>query len=281
MQQHHYNEEQMRRNLYEAVLRMQQQNQPQTFQNIILAPPQPQPPMAMIPYQPPQPPPPPPPGAGAIALLPVPVPRPAPTIKPPSILKQRSSSRDPYDKAGKNNKTARVAPWNSGVINPPSLPPLPTPVLLAPIPLPQTPGTGSILPAIPAGNAPVPLPPLSFPRGRAARSLATQSTRYPSTEAGEGRRSSRSRSTETRAATVVLDSVSTAKPRVTRPRPIAKARGTRVKVDGPVETISFQQPPDEPPGAPLGSTQTANEEDSSSSTQKSTSRSHRRCCYCS
>ena len=102
-QQHHYNEEQMRRNLYEAVLRMQQQNQLQTFQNIILhmAPPQPQPPMAMIPYQPPQPPPTPPPGAGAIALLPVPVPRPAPTIKPPFILKQRSSSRDPYDKAGK------------------------------------------------------------------------------------------------------------------------------------------------------------------------------------
>ena len=109
MEQHRINEEQMRRIVYETVLhQMQQQHQQQAQippQVILHMVPPPQPPMiAMMRFHPPGPPPPPP-GAGAIAL-PVLVPKPAPTIKPPAIIRQqqrqRSSSRDPYDKARKS-----------------------------------------------------------------------------------------------------------------------------------------------------------------------------------
>jgi hypothetical protein len=244
MQQQNIGVERMQQGLYNTI--MQQQRQAQNIPPQIILHMAPPPPMTIMSYQPPGPPPPPP-AAGAIAI-PVPVPRPAPTIKPEAIIRQQQRELDSYDRSRKAEKP-RVAPWNSGIANPPTLPPpkaAPPSVLPAPIPIPETP-TG-ILPIIPT-NAPLPTPPLSFPRGRAPRSLASASTRAPSTRAPSSRARDRSRSVESRATTVAGDSLLTPANLATldqtdsvikpRAKSVAKSKPKvkRVNLDGPVEVI--------------------------------------------
>ena len=247
MQQNQIGHEQMQQALYDTI-RQQQQAQasvpPQVIMHMI---PQAPPPMIIMPVQPP-PGPPPPPAAGAFAIpvvprpapilkpefivkapLPVPTPVPAPTIQPEEVIRRQQRELDSYNRKLKPPGAARVAPWNSGIANPPALPKaepraIPTlpPPIAAPLVLPEAPtvapGAPVVLPTdVP--QAPLPAAPV-FPRGRAPRSLAAQSTRYAPTERTRdesfdtGRSRSRSAGPTLRAR----------EPRVIRPKPLAKAK---------------------------------------------------------
>jgi hypothetical protein len=269
MQQQNIGHERMQQGLYNTIMQ-QQRAQASIPPQIILhmAPP---PPMAMMPFQPPGGPPPPPPAAGAIAI-PVPVPRPAPlvkpefivkapmpvptpTIQPEKVIRRQQRELDSYNKSRKDDKPARVAPWNSGIANPPTLPPpkATPPIAAPPSVLPPEAPTAGILPTIPT-PAPLPTPPLSFPRGRAPRSLASASTRAPSTRAPSSRARDRSRSVETNATTVAPAPVDPSANPLTPAnlaildkqtgsgRAKSKAKVKKVNLDGGVEVIPIPKP---------------------------------------
>ena len=228
------------------------------------------PPMAIMPFQPP-PGPPPPPAAGAIAI-PVPVPRPAPLLKPEFIVKapmptpaptiqpervirsktdefirKQQKELDEYNRARKADKPNRVAPWNSGIANPPTLPP----PIAAPAVLPEAPTAPGAAVVLPTAAPPAPLPaaPVVRGRARAPRSIAAQSTRYAPTE---GTREESVDTTRSRSRSVVRTARA---PRVIRPKPLAKAKKETsamsiltpqaIAVDRKPKQVSFKKPEEE------------------------------------
>lgn len=284
MQQNQIGHEQMQQGLYNTIL--QQQKAASNPQVILHMLPQ-APPMAIMPFQPP-PGPPPPPGAGAIAIpvvprpapllkpefiVKAPVPTPAPTIQPERIIRNQTDEiirkqqreLDSYSRAQKNNKPNRVAPWNSGVVNPPTMPPpkaapKAAPPIAAPAVLPEAPATAPGAPVVvPTVAPPAPLPAAPVVRGRAPRSLASASTRAPSTRAPSARTRDRSRSVETTAPPPPLPS-SPDPPgnppgnpltpanlaildKQTGSKPKAKAKGKKkVNLDGGIEIITIPKP---------------------------------------
>ena len=278
MQQNQIGHERMQQGLYNTILQQQKaqaNNPPQVILHML---PQAPPPLAIMPFQPP-PGPPPPPAAGAIAIpvvprpapllkpefiVKAPMPTPAPTIQPEKIIRNQTDEvirkqqkeLDEYNRARKNNKPNRVAPWNSGVVNPPTLPPpKAAPPIAAPAVLPEAPATAPgaapvVIPAVAPPPAPLPAAPV---RGRAPRSLASASTRAPTTRAPSSRARDRSRSVETTAPPPPLPSSPDppANPpgnpltpanlaildKQTGSKPKAKAKKKKVNLDGGVEVI--------------------------------------------
>ena len=271
MQQNQIGHERMQQGLYNTIMQQQKAQASIPPQIVLHMVPQ-APPMAIMPFQPP-PGPPPPPAAGAIAIpvvprpapllkpefiVKAPMPTPAPTIQPEKVIRNQTEEvirkqqreLDSYNRAQKADKPARVAPWNSGIANPPTLPP----PIAAPAVRPEAPtapGAAAVLPTA-APLAPLPAAPV-FPRGRAPRSLASASTRAPTTRAPSSRARDRSRSVETNATTAPLP----ISPGITDPsatpltpanlaildkqtgsKPKAKARGKKkVNLNGGVEVI--------------------------------------------
>jgi hypothetical protein len=266
MQQNQIGHERMQQGLYNTIMQ-QQKAQASIPPQIVLhmAPP---PPMAIMPFQPP-PGPPPPPAAGAIAIpvmprpapllkpefiVKAPMPTPAPTIQPEKVIRNQTEEvirkqqreLDSYNRTRKADKPNRVAPWNSGIANPPTLPPpIATPAVLPEAP--TAPGAAVVLPTD-APPAPLPAAPL---RGRvqqrAPRSIAAQSTRYAPTE---GTREESVDTTRSRSRSVVRTARA---PRVIRPKPLAKAKKAAmsiltpqaIAVDRKPKQVSFKKPEEE------------------------------------
>ena len=265
MQQNQIGHERMQQGLYNTIMQQQKAQASIPPQIVLHMVPQAH---AIMPFQPP-PGPPPPPAAGAIAIPVVPrpapllkpefivkAPTPAPTIQPEKVIrnqteeviKKQQRELDSYNRAQKADKPARVAPWNSGIANPPTLPP----PIAAPAVLPEAPTAPGAAVVLPTAAPPAPLPAAPVVRGRAPRSLASASTRVPSTRAPSSRARDRSRSVETNATTAPLP----ISPGVTDPpgnpltpanlaildkqtgsKPKAKAKKKKVNLNGGVEVI--------------------------------------------
>ena len=273
MQQNQIGHEQMQQGLYNTILQQQKAQANIPPQVILHMVPQ-APPMAIMPFQPP-PPPPPPPAAGAIAIpvvprpapilkpefiVKAPLPTPAPTIQPEKIIRSKTDEvirkqqkeLDEYNRARKNDKPNRVAPWNSGLVNQPTLPPPKAAPPIATV-LPEAPATapGAAV-VVPTVAPPAPLPAAPVRGRRATRSLASASTRVPSTRARSSRTRERSRSVETIAPPLPSSPDPPANPpgnpltpanlaildKQTGSKPKAKAKGKKkVNLNGGVEVI--------------------------------------------
>ena len=268
MQQNNIGHERMQQGLYNTIMQQQKAQASIPPQIVLHMVPQAH---AIMPFQPP-PGPPPPPAAGAIAIpvvprpapllkpefiVKAPMPTPAPTIQPEKVIRnqpeevirQQQRELDSYNRARKADKPARVAPWNSGIANPPTLPP----PIAAPAVRPEAPTAPGAAVVLPTAAPPAPWPAAPVcPRGRAPRSLASASTRAPTTRAPSSRARDRSRSVETTVAPPLPSSPDPpANPpgnpltpanlaildKQTGSKPKAKAKKKKVNLNGGVEVI--------------------------------------------